>query len=74
MIKTTQESELAEDVDPKSKNTWVSGNYMSLAEMLREDNPEEARQYLQKAKEIIDANPTLKLRAKQWEKLKSTFS
>lgn len=73
MIQATQESEQAEDVDPTSKDTWVSGNYMSLAGMLKEDAPEEAREYLQKAKEIIDDNPKLTIRKAQWEKLSQTF-
>ena len=40
---------------------------MRIAEILREDNTE-------KAKEIIDSNPALKLRLGQWEKLAATFS
>lgn len=52
-----------------NKDVWLSGAYMRLAEILRSNNPPQARENLQKAKDIIDTNPDLKLRAKQWEKL-----
>ncbi|MBI4036376.1 hypothetical protein HY386_00670 [Candidatus Daviesbacteria bacterium] len=56
-----------------NKDVWVSGGHMRIAEMLREDDPPQAKEHLQKAKEIIDANPQLKLRLAQWEKLATTF-
>ena len=46
---------------------------MRIADMLKEDNPEKAKEHLQKAKEIIDNNPDLKLRAEQWKKLTESF-
>ena len=46
---------------------------MSAAKLLKEDNPESAKEYLQKAKEIIDADPALKVRKTQWEKLAERF-
>lgn len=56
-----------------NKNVWVSGGHMRIAEILREDNPEKAKEHLQKAKEIIDSDPRLELRKKQWEKLATSF-
>jgi len=56
-----------------TKDVWTSGGYMKLAEALRTDNPTKAKEYLAKAKKIIDANPELALRKAQWEKLSITF-
>jgi tetratricopeptide (TPR) repeat protein len=56
-----------------NKDVWLSGAHMKVADMLREDDPEQAREHLQMAKEIIDANADLKLRAGQWEKLNESF-
>lgn len=64
--------EAAEEVK-YNKDVWVSGAHMRIADMLRGDNPEKAKEHLQKAKEIIDNNPDLKLRAKQWEKLATSL-
>lgn len=54
-----------------NKNVWLSGAHMRIAEMLKEDDFEKAKECLQKAKEIIDSDPRLELRKKQWEKLAS---
>ncbi len=48
-------------------DVWMSGAYMNLAEILKD------KKYLMKAKEIIDANPELKIRKEQWEKLNQNF-
>jgi len=56
-----------------NKDVWLSGAHMRVAEMLREDDPEKAKEHLQKAKGVIDANPDLGLRLGQWEKLASGF-
>lgn len=56
-----------------NKDVWSSGGHMRIAEMLKEDDPEKAKEHLQKAKDIIDSNPALKLRLGQWEKLATTF-
>lgn len=61
------------DEESYNKNVWLSGGHMRIAEILREDNPEEAKKHLQKAKEIIDADPRLELRKNQWEKLAASF-
>lgn len=52
-----------------NKDVWVSGAYLKLAEALAESEPEKARENLAAAKEIIDGNPELSIRAKQWQKL-----
>lgn len=56
-----------------NRNVWLSGGHMRIADMLKEDDPEKAKEHLQKAKKIIDANPDLKIRKKQWEKLSQSF-
>lgn len=68
------ELEQADEPDMYAKDVWVSGGYMRIAEMLRDDNPAKARDALEKAKEIIDANPELTKRREQWEKLADTFT
>ena len=64
-----QDLENAEEPNKYNKDVWVSGAYMRLADAIKTENPDEARKYLEKAKEIIDSNPELTLRKKQWEKL-----
>ncbi len=56
-----------------NKDVWVSGGHMRIAVMLKEDNPQKAKEHLQKAKAIIDANPDLTIRKTQWEKLTTSF-
>ncbi|MDP2628316.1 MAG: hypothetical protein Q8P15_00265 [Nanoarchaeota archaeon] len=70
--KDLAELEKAEEMD-YNKHVWTSGGYMRIADMLRKDNFEKAKQHLQKAKEIIDADPELILRKKQWQKLSEKF-
>lgn len=65
--------EVADEVK-YNKDVWLSGGHMRIAVAIRADDPEKARQHLQKAKEIIEANSDLKLRAAQWEKLAASFS
>lgn len=50
-----QELEQTQEEDKFSKDVWVSGGYMKLADILRTDD-------LAKAKDIIYANPNLKAR------------
>lgn len=64
-----RELEEAEEANKYNKDVWVSGGYMRLADVIKADSPDEARDYLAKAKGIIDSNPDLTLRKKQWEKL-----
>lgn len=69
--KALKELEDTEEPDKYSKDVWVSGGYMRIADVMRSDSPDEARSSLARAKEIIDSNPDLTLRKKQWEKLSS---
>ncbi|MDD2822776.1 MAG: hypothetical protein PHQ59_01720 [Candidatus Daviesbacteria bacterium] len=62
------------DISKYNQDAWVSGAYMRLADILKDDDPEKSRQYLYQAKEIIDNNPELKIRLSQWEKLKQTIN
>lgn len=57
------------EISDYNKHVWVSGGHMHLAEALRNDNPQKAKEHLQKAKGVIDADPKLSLRKAQWEKL-----
>ncbi len=57
-----------------NKLVWLSGAHMRMAEMLKEDNLEKAKDHLQKAKDIIDSDARLKIRASQWEKLAKNFA
>jgi tetratricopeptide (TPR) repeat protein len=67
-------SELEATDEPKfNKDVWMSGGYMKLAELLKDEDSDKAQEYLQKAKVFIDANPELILRKGQWEKLAKTF-
>lgn len=69
-----KELENAEELSDYNKHVWLSGAHMRIAEILMPDNPERAKEHLQKAKEIIDADPQLKIRKEQWEKLAEKFS
>lgn len=60
-------------VDSFVANVWESGCYMRLAEVLREDEPEKAKKYLELAKKIIDSDERLIIRKRQWEKLAQVF-
>lgn len=62
--------ELGKSDEPRfNKDVWLSGAHMQLAETLKETNKEESALELARAREIIDDNPDLILRAKQWQKL-----
>src|SRR3989344_3851921 len=60
--------------DKNNKDVWLSGAHMRTAEMLKEDNLDLAKEHLRKAKEIIDVNNELKLRAEQWKELAKDFN
>lgn len=68
-IQALHDLEKAGEPNKYNKDVWVSGGYLRLADMLRKADTAKAKEYLQKAKEIIDANPELILRKRQWEKL-----
>jgi tetratricopeptide (TPR) repeat protein len=62
------------EISQYNYDVWLSGAYMSMAEMLKEDNPDEAKSNLEKAKIIIDSSPDLKIRLAQWGKLAAAFN
>lgn len=64
--------EVAEE-EKYNKDVWLSGAHMHMAEMLKEDNSDSARDHLERAREIIEANPDLKIRHTQWQKLSESF-
>ena len=53
---------------------WILVCHLRRATALKEDQRDKAKDYLEKAKDVIDTNPDLKLRAKQWEKLAENFN
>lgn len=57
-----------------NKDVWMSGAYMKMAEALANDNPEKARGYLDKAHQVIEANPELLLRKEQLDKLRAKLA
>lgn len=57
-----------------SKDVWVSGGYMMIADAIKIDEATKAKHYLNKAKDIIDSNPELTLRKKQWSKISASLS
>lgn len=62
------------DIANYNQHVWVSGGHMKIAEMLKEDNPKKAKEHLQKAKDIIDSDPSLTIRLSQWQKLAEKFT
>ncbi len=54
-------------------DVWETGALMSLAECLQEDEPAEAEEYLNQAGEIIEKNPDLQIRKREYQKLKQQF-
>lgn len=63
----------ASDEDSYNKNVWLSGGLMSLAEVIKSEDINKAKEYLEKAGEIINSDQRLKIRLSQWEKLAQTI-
>lgn len=61
------------EIDPFLANVWESGCYMRLAEVLKDDELKEAKEYLRQAKKIIDFDKKLIIRRRQWKKLAEKF-
>lgn len=57
--------ERSSQIDPFLFNVWVSGAYLRLAKLLKNDNPTESQMYLNQAKEIIDSDDRLIIRKQQ---------
>ncbi len=66
--------EHADEPSVYNKLVWISGGYLRLARILREDDNTKARMYLEKAKEIIDTNPELVLRRQQLQQIEDLFT
>lgn len=67
--------DLAASEEPNiyAKDVWMSGGYLKIAQMLKNDDTIKAKQALKRAREIINANPSLTLRKKQLDKISATF-
>ncbi len=63
----------SEEPNKYNKDVWISGGYLKIAQILKGDDPTKAKQALEKAREIINANPSLTLRKKQLEKISASF-
>lgn len=63
----------ADQVDSFLVHVWESGAHMRLADLLRTDEPEKAKEHLAKAEEIINSDPKLVIRKRQLAELKKQF-
>ena len=54
-------------VDSFLLNVWISGAYLRLAKLLKADNPEESRKFLNQAEQIINSDSRLVIRKQQLE-------
>ncbi|MCL5666766.1 MAG: hypothetical protein M1383_03280 [Patescibacteria group bacterium] len=59
-------------VDPFLAKVWLSGGYLKLAVLLKNDEREEAEKFLELAKGIIASDKRLVLRRKQLAALRNT--
>ncbi|OGD85863.1 hypothetical protein A2Z23_00855 [Candidatus Curtissbacteria bacterium RBG_16_39_7] len=59
----------ANETDSFLINVWKSGACLKLFELLREDEPEKAKSYLNQAKKIVDSDEKLVIRKRQFEQL-----
>lgn len=59
----------AHEVNPFLVHVWESGLHMKLADLLRDDEPDEARKNLNIAREIANSDPKLIIRRRQIEEL-----
>lgn len=62
-----------DEVNDFVSHVWESGCYMRLAELLKEDNPTQAKMYLGKAQEIAKSDKKLIIRRRQISKLAEIF-
>lgn len=61
-------------VDPFLANVWESGAHMRMAECLRNDEPDIAREHLELCRQIINSDPRLVIRKRQLEELQRLFN
>ena len=55
-------------------HVWESGVYMRLADVLRDDEREEAKKYLKEAKKIVESDERLVIRKRQFKDLENSFN
>ncbi len=60
-------------VDSFLYNVWKTGCLMRMSELLRTDNPIEAREYIRQAGKIINKDRRLVIRKRQFEEIKKLF-
>lgn len=70
-LKEIQEN--AGEVDPFLAHVWKSGCHMRLAELLKEDAPEEAKEHLVEARKIAQSDDKLVIRRRQIEQVSKSF-
>ena len=68
--------ELTETNDPNEYTThvWISGGYLRIANALKKDDLLQAKRYLLRAKEYLEAHPELVVRKKQYELLEKNIN
>jgi len=64
----------ASEVDPFLVHVWSSGCHMYLAKSLKEENPQEAKEHFNKAREIINSGEKLVIRKRQIKELAKDFN
>lgn len=62
------------EVDPFLMHVWESGCYMRLADLLRDDEPEKAKEYLLRARRIAESDEKLIIRRRQIKELEVRFN
>lgn len=72
-LQALQDLENASEDSTYSKNAWLTGAHLRIAEMVKDDNKDLSLKHLQDAERIIDQDKRQILRRKQLEKLKSSF-
>jgi len=70
-LKEIQEG--ADELDPFLIHVWESGVHMRLADILREDEPEEAKKHLEMARTIVETDEKLVIRRRQIKELSEAF-
>ena len=55
------------------RHVWLTSGYIRLASVLHDKDPQKAKEYLNKAKSIIDKDSRLNLMLEKWEKLAKSF-
>ena len=62
------------EIDPFLIHVWESGCYMRLADLLKDDEPEKAEEYLQRAQSIVELDKKLIIRRRQIRELANEFN